>query len=239
MISNAMKNCIIIPAQLHSKRLARKLLLADTGKPLIQHTWENCLKVPNVNTIIATNSEEIRDVCTSFGADVYYDSQPVSCGTERVVNTALLKKFEIVVNVQGEWPTINPQSIYELINKVESHHVPIMGSLFYRGTPVENENVVKVVLGKNNRALYFSRANIPHNSLELCYHVGVYALNKRMMQFYNSLIKEPWVNNLDSEKLEQLRVLADNFPILMNETEPTFGIDTKEAYDLFVKNIQI
>ncbi len=234
-----MKNCIIIPAQLHSKRLARKLLLTNTGKPLIQHTWENCLKVPNIETIIATDNEEIRDVCTSFGADVYYDSQPVSCGTERVVNTALLKKFEIVVNVQGEWPTINPQSICELINKVEAHHVPIMGSLFYRGTPVENENVVKVVLGKNNRALYFSRANIPHNSPELCYHVGVYALNKRMMQFYDSLIKEPWVNNLDSEKLEQLRVLADSFPILMNETEPTFGIDTKEAYDLFVKNIQI
>ena len=61
-----MKNCIIIPAQLHSKRLARKLLLAETGKPLIQHTWENCLKVPDINVLIATDDEEIRDVYNQF-----------------------------------------------------------------------------------------------------------------------------------------------------------------------------
>ena len=230
-----MKNCIIIPAQLHSKRLARKLLLAETGKPLIQHTWENCLKVPDINVLIATDDEEIRDVCESFGADVYYDPKPVSCGTERVVNTALMKHYEVAVNVQGEWPNINPQSISELIGRVESHHAPVMGSLFYRGITVENENIVKVVLGNHNRALYFSRANIPHNSPELCYHVGIYALNKRMMQFYNSLNE----SCITSEKLEQLKILADNFPILMYETTKTFGIDTQEAYELFVNNIQM
>jgi len=232
-----MTNCIIIPAQLQSKRLARKLLLTKTGKPLIQHTWENCLQVPDVNVFIATDDKEIKDVCESFGADVYYDSTPASCGTERVVNTALIKDCEVVVNVQGEWPNINPQSIYELVVKIESYHTPTMGSLFYRGLPIENENIVKVVLGNYNRALYFSRANIPHNSPELCYHVGIYALNKRMMKFYNTL--KPLNMCLASENLEQLRVLADNFPILMNETTPTFGIDTQEAYDLFVDNIQL
>lgn len=230
-----MAHYIVIPAQLQSKRLPNKLLLNETGKPLIQHTWENCLKVPNAQVIIATGDEEISDVCKGFGAEVHFDTTQVSCGTDRVVKTVLLRDdCKAVVNVQGEWPTIDPQAIVAILKNVDSHYAPTTASLYYRGIPNNDPNIVKVVLGNLDRALYFSRASIPHNATEFLYHVGAYALNRRMIAFYDHWIGKPWNSPLKSESLEQLRILDNNFPIYMKETSPTYGIDTREAYDRFI-----
>lgn len=230
-----MANYIIIPASLSSKRLPRKLLLSDTGKPLIQHTWENCLKIPNTKTLIATDNPEILDACTAFGADVLFDQTPASCGTARVVAaTKRLTDCETVTNVQGEWPQINPDDIYKNIELAKSHYCPLMTSLYYQGDAVENPNIVKVVLGKNKRALYFSRSNIPHQNSTLKYHIGVYTLNQRMIDFYPTLTMP---QELKSENLEQLIVLANQFPILMLESTPTYGVDTLKSYERFVSDV--
>lgn len=230
-----MANYTIIPASLSSKRLPRKLLLSDTGKTLIQHTWENCLKIPNTKTLIATDNLEICDICTAFGADVIFDETPVSCGTARVVAaTKHLTDCETVTNVQGEWPFINPNDIQKSVELAKSHYCPLMTSLYYQGKPIENPNVVKVVLGKNKRALYFSRSNIPYQNSVLNYHIGVYTLNQRMIDFYPTLLMP---EELKSENLEQLVVLANQFPILMLESTPTYGVDTLKSYEKFVSDV--
>lgn len=120
---------------------------------------------------------------------------------------------------------------------------PSMASLFYRGPANDDPNLVKVVLGdrgnrRNNvnvpqRAIYFSRSPVPHGAAEFNYHVGAYALNRRMAEEFYSLSMKSDSYHVDSENLEQLRVLIYDYPIWMFETKPAIGIDTRELYDRF------
>lgn len=240
-----MSNYIIIPARLQSTRLPRKLLLKAAGKPLIQHTWENCLKVPNIKKVlIATDSDEIRKACTDFGAKVYFAEDPCTSGTERVVKTALnIPNCKIVVNVQAEWPQVNPESISDLIHDISKQSSACMGSLFYRGPATKDVDLVKVVSVRDrlplwdpspfNRAIYFSRANIPYGAKQLSYHIGVYVLNLQMIQCFQSL---PSCPELESENLEQLKVLANGYPIIMRETIETIGVDNTQSFKKFKRS---
>jgi len=257
-----MANYVIIPAHCESSRLPDKLLLSETGKPLIRHTWENCIRLRQAEVFIATDSEEICKVCQGFGANVIYSITPSSCGTQRVVQAFLediscgplnrvtkLQKAarcdetDVVVNVQAEWPTIDPDGIRRIMRDTAEQRVPSMASLYYKAPANDDPNLVKVVLGDRRncrndvnvpqRAIYFSRSPVPHGATEFNYHVGAYALNRRMAEEFYSLAMKSDSYHVDSEKLEQLRVLIYDYPIWMFETKPTIGIDTRELYDRF------
>jgi 3-deoxy-manno-octulosonate cytidylyltransferase (CMP-KDO synthetase) len=261
-----MATYIIIPAHLESSRLPGKLLLSETGKPLLQHTWETCAKIADAQLFVATDSQEIRHACERFGAQVLYSPEPTFCGNHRVVQ-AFLKHIrsepgdvrttreqappadhstdesDVVVNVQGEWPTVDVDSIRRIVREVGAHREPAMASLYFKGPAADDPNVVKVVLADHpggrtdvdtpQRALYFSRAPVPYGAAHFNYHIGVFAMNRRLTHNYDALALHSGSYHFDSEHLDQLRVLMHNYPIWMFETKPTIGVDTRELYERF------
>jgi 3-deoxy-manno-octulosonate cytidylyltransferase (CMP-KDO synthetase) len=235
-----MANHIIIPARLDSTRLPRKLLLSDTGMPMIWHTVR-CAKSVELSdsTIVATDSDEIK-MC--FGSTDVVMTEKCCSGTERVVSCCNIKKFgpsDIIINLQGDEPELEHEYVDDLITSLmqdENCDVATLASLASSDEYV-NPNVVKVVMDNNNHAMYFSRCSIPYRASGVgggLKHVGVYAYR---MSFLNQLsnMKSPKACH-DSEKLEQLQWLENGFNIkvLVRDIKST-GIDTREEYDDFVK----
>ncbi|MGB0879647.1 MAG: 3-deoxy-manno-octulosonate cytidylyltransferase [Polaribacter sp.] len=242
-----MKRVIIIPARLNSSRLPSKVLLDLKGKTVLQRVFEQCIKVENVITYIATDSKLIREKCLAFTQNILMTKPTHNSGTERVIEAVLNLDCDIVVNVQGDEPFINPKLIENLFQSIENKKV-LMSSVMERITEKEdliNSNSVKVVTDKNQNALYFSRSVIPFvrdgiesvfddngkifDSYNFYRHVGVYAY-KRIFLLEYSRLTESSLENI--EKLEQLRVLDNGIKIKMIETNyKSLGIDTIDDYN--------
>ena len=244
-----MKSQIIIPARLASTRLPRKLLLAETGKPLIQHTYESASRAQLPGGIcVATDHPEIFEAVKAFGGQAVMTSPDCASGTDRVAEVARgLPEVDIVVNVQGDEPEIAGESIDLAVQLLEHHPEAVMSTL---ATPIrtrrqfEDPACVKVVFDSCGRAMYFSRSPIPYprewdDSLlaadppHFYQHVGLYAYRR---DFLLRLAEMPqaWLEKI--EKLEQLRVLHAGYAILVGVVrESTFGIDTPDDYRAFVE----
>lgn len=246
-----MKKVIIIPARLNSTRLPNKVLLDLKGKTILQRVFEQCLKVEDVLTFIATDNELIREKCLGFTENVLMTKPTHNSGTERVIEAVSNLDCDIVVNVQGDEPFINPKLIENLFKSLENE-TTLMSSVMERIVKVDdliNPNSVKVITDKNKNALYFSRSVIPfiRNGLEgivndkgeistlynFYRHVGVYGYKKPFLQGYSKLAE----SSLEEfESLEQLRVLENGVKIKMIETSfKSLGIDTQEDYDKALK----
>jgi len=240
---------IVIPARLASTRLPRKLLLNETGKPLLQHTYEAASRATRPEGIcIAADHEEIATVVRGFGGRVEMTDPRAPSGTDRVAEVARnLPEVDIIVNVQGDEPELAGESIDLVIELLETHPEAVMSTL---ATPIrrreqwEDPACVKVVFNASGRALYFSRGPIPHPRQwdealwaswppRFYQHVGLYAYRR---EFLLRLAEMPPSPLEKVEKLEQLRVLEAGYPILVGVVdEPTFGIDTPEDYKAFVE----
>jgi 3-deoxy-manno-octulosonate cytidylyltransferase (CMP-KDO synthetase) len=240
---------IVIPARLASTRLPRKLLLAETGKPLIQHTCEAATRATKANeVIVAADREEIAEAVRRFGGRVEMTSPDCATGTDRVAEVALRHpEAEILVNVQGDEPEIRGQAIDLAIERLESDAEAVMSTL---ATPIreraklDSPSCVKVVVNRRGRALYFSRAPIPyprdwHDSLltseppSFLQHIGVYAYRRDFLLRIAGIRQAP-IERIES--LEQLRVLHEGYAISVGVIdEPTVGIDTREDYDEFLR----
>ena len=239
---------IVIPARLASTRLPRKLLLAETGKPLIQHTYESACgaRLP-VGICVATDHEEIFRAVQAFGGRAEMTDPRAASGTDRVAEVARrMPEADIIVNVQGDEPEIAGSSIDLAIEMLQSHPEAVMSTL---ATPIrsrrqfEDPACVKVVFDRDGRALYFSRSPIPRprdwsdallaaDPPHFYQHVGLYAYRR---EFLLRLAAMPPSSLEQVEKLEQLRVLQAGCSILVGVVdEPTFGIDTPEDYAAFV-----
>jgi 3-deoxy-manno-octulosonate cytidylyltransferase (CMP-KDO synthetase) len=243
-----MPSQIVIPARLASTRLPRKLLLAETGKPLIQHTYESARRARLPSGIcVATDHEEILRAVQTFGGRAEMTDPRAASGTDRVAEVARrMPEAEIIVNVQGDEPEIAGSSIDLAVEMLESHPDALMSTL---ATPIrsrrqlEDPACVKVAFDCAGRALYFSRSPIPHardwndNLLaadlpHFYQHVGLYAYRR---EFLLKLAAMSPSSLEQIEKLEQLRVLQAGYDILVGVIdEPTFGIDTPEDYAAFV-----
>jgi 3-deoxy-manno-octulosonate cytidylyltransferase (CMP-KDO synthetase) len=239
---------IIIPARLASTRLPRKLLLAETGKPLIQHTYESASRAKLAGGIcVATDHEEILRVVQAFGGSAEMTDPRAASGTDRVAEVARqMTDVEIIINVQGDEPEIAGSSIDLAVEMLQSHPGAVMSTL---ATPIrsrrqlEDPACVKVVFDRKGRALYFSRSPIPRarewddcllaaDPPHFYQHVGLYAYRR---EFLLKLAAMPPSTLEQVEKLEQLRVLQAGYEILVGVIdEPTFGIDTPEDYAAFV-----
>jgi 3-deoxy-manno-octulosonate cytidylyltransferase (CMP-KDO synthetase) len=239
----------IIPARLQSSRLPRKLLLAETGKPLLQYTWEQACRARSLSdVIVATDSPEIAAAVKRFGGRAEMTGEHPS-GTDRVAEVVrrICRDAQLVVNIQGDEPEIDPQHIDLLVQTLNDHPSVEMSTL---ATPItsrrelDDHSCNKVVCADDGRALYFSRATIPFvrdavwdellqtNSPWLL-HLGLYAYR------VNFLLELPPSKLEKLEKLEQLRVLEMGARIQVAVVEQrSVGIDTPEDYARFVERVR-
>ncbi len=211
------------------------------GKPMIQRVYEQarkCLLLDEL--IVATDDERIAECIRSFRGNVVMTSETLNSGTERCND--VLKKipggaaFDVVINIQGDEPFIDPQQISQLAGCFLSENV-LIGTLVKKITlPDEliNPNVVKVVFNKNYMALYFSRHPIPFlrgsdpaewlNSADYYKHIGIYGYRTEILE---SITQLPASMLEKAESLEQLRWLENGYPILVKETDyESISIDT-------------
>ncbi|MDA1054611.1 MAG: 3-deoxy-manno-octulosonate cytidylyltransferase [Planctomycetota bacterium] len=243
-----MSSYIVIPARLESTRLPRKLLLHETGKPLIQHTYEAaCRATRPLGVRVAADHEEIAAAVRAFGGHVEMTDPNAPSGTDRVAEVARhLTDADVIVNVQGDEPEITGSAIDLAIELLEANPTAVMSTL---ATPIRSRQqlhdpaCVKVVFDANKRAMYFSRSPIPHarqwdDSLlqdepsHFYQHVGLYAYRREFLLELASM-KPSRLEQI--ERLEQLRVLEAGHQILVGVIdEPTIGIDTPEDYRAFV-----
>ncbi len=254
-----MNTAIIIPARFASTRFPEKMLKDETGWPLIRHTYEQAKK-SNAATriIIATDDARIFDACKHFGADVVMTSADHPTGTDRLAEVARgLKDIDLIVNVQGDEPEIEPEKIDALIALYKVAKAPMAtlvcpfpkDKITGPGSPLD-PNCNKVVLGapvKNGGdilgydALYFSRSLIPYprenagavtDPSAYFMHLGIYAYSPEFLQQYVAM---PQGKLEMCEKLEQLRVLENGHRIVVGIVDrATPGVDTREDYDAFL-----
>jgi 3-deoxy-manno-octulosonate cytidylyltransferase (CMP-KDO synthetase) len=245
-----MKKVIVIPARLDSSRLPKKVLLDLKGKTVIQRVYEQCLKVKNIDGVyIATDSTEIEGVCRSFTDHIILTKSSHQSGTDRIGEAVSGIDCDIVVNVQGDEPFIDPNLIEELVHSFDDDQVSMASAMskIENIKDLQDPNVVKVVVDTQNNAIYFSRAPIPfpRDHQEIIYsneelkkhnffrHIGIYGYQKDFLAKY---IKMEQTNLEKLEKLEQLRVIENGFKIKMIEAASSLiGIDTQEDYEEALK----
>lgn len=255
-----MKVIAVIPARYSSTRFAGKVLAKDTGKYLIQHTYEQaCLARLPEKVIIAADDEKVVAAAREFGAECVLTSKDHQSGTDRIAEAVADLDVEIVVNLQGDEPEIDPGSIDYLARLLMDNPDCPMATLsagFQSAEQVADPNIVKVIVGRRDsgtreegggtrdeigRAIYFSRHPIPYdrdaagvgNVGQYLRHLGIYAYRKEFLLEITSLPQTPLEK---IEKLEQLRAIENGYSILVGKVKHTCdGIDTPEQYAEFVK----
>lgn len=227
----------VIPARLSSTRLPGKILLDIGGKPMLQHVWERARKAVKLqDVIIACDHEQIYDKARSFGAEVVMTRQDHPSGSDRVAEVMASRYCDIVVNIQGDEPFIDPLLIDSLVKSLELDPAPVMATVIRRFEKKEDffdPNAVKVVIDKNKNALYFSRSPVPYHRdggitdvSRYFKHLGIYAYRREFLLTYcvwpKSFLEQ-------EEALEQLRVLENGYKIKTVETNAdSIGVDTPE-----------
>ena len=240
-----MRAVVVIPARLASTRLPSKPLLDETGKALVCHVLDQAKQSKLADeVIVATDDEKIFDVVVAYGGQAVMTRVDHPNGTSRIAEVAegLSDDVDVIVNVQGDEPEIEPEVIDALIERMRSGDEPMatIATLFTSDDDPENPNLVKVVWDVNGRAMYFSRSCIPHDrdsdGVAVYKHVGIYAYRPDFLKTYCGL---PETRYEVSEKLEQLRVLEHGYDIAVVEAARSFpGIDTREQYDDFVSRVK-
>lgn len=242
----------IIPARYASTRFPGKPLACETGKPLIQHVYEQTSKAKLINrVIVATDDQRIFNAVKNFGGDVAMTRLDHPNGTSRIFEVAqkIVQKMPaddnpnpIIVNVQGDEPEIDPNHIDLAVNTLAQNvDTATLGAVCNNDEDITDTNIVKVVLDKHGKALYFSRSVIPHNrdnSSKICYfkHIGLYVYRYKFLCEYVKWQPTPLEM---TEKLEQLRILENGYSIAVAIADVKHhGIDTPQQYADFVKRRQ-
>lgn len=243
-----MKVLAVIPARYASSRFPGKPLAMIAGKSMIQRVYEQVLKSNVVDSVIvATDDSRIETVVKTFDGNVMMTSVQHASGTSRCAQAAAEypSDFDIVINVQGDEPFVDPMQLELLVRcfEVPAANIATLVKRISKPEELANPNVVKVVLDERQQALYFSRSPIPFlrdveagswlSAATFYKHIGIYGFRKNILQ---QLVKLP-VNDLEqAESLEQLRWLANGFAIHTAITDrETMGIDTPE--DLETANV--
>lgn len=241
-----MKVTGIIPARYSSTRLPGKPLILIHGKPMIQRVYEQAQRSKLLDrVIVATDDARIFDCVKGFGGEVMMTSDKHISGTDRLAEAARMINCDIVVNIQGDEPFIDPKNIDIAIEPLLKDRLLNVSTLAFKITDpldLENENKVKVVLDKNNFALYFSRNYIPfdmeHNPAKVWTlkdrvfykHIGLYVYRKSFLMRFSKM-KKSYLEEV--EKLEQLRILenGDKIKVVITKKD-SVSVDTLEDIKL-------
>ncbi len=225
---------IIIPARLTSNRLPNKVLAPINDKPMIIWCAEVAKQVDDV--CIATDSEEVIKVCKNYGFNAVITSDKHQSGSDRIKEAADilgLKDDDIVINMQGDEPFLEPEILQKVKNKLEEikNRDFVMVSCYKEIDEISasDPNLVKVIMDINSDAIYFSRSKIPYNrddALHQYYgHIGIYGFTKKSLDEFVKM--KGSIEHI--EKLEQLRVIENGKKIAMIKVKTeSFGIDTKD-----------
>lgn len=210
-----MKIIGVIPARYDSTRFPGKPLADINGKPMIQHVWENSSKSKLINELyVATDDKRIFDAVNAFWGNAVMTSKKHKSGSDRIGEVVKNKNCDIVVNIQGDEPFINPANIDKAIMplvKDKNINVSTLCTKIKNKDEINNPNVVKVVTDKKGFALYFSRYAIPYNrddvkGVSYYKHIGLYVYRKDYLMKFVKM--KPSKLEL-TEKLEQLRILEN------------------------------
>ncbi len=236
-----MKFAVVIPARYESSRFPGKPLIDIGGKTMIQRVYEQCLLVKSLSKIIvATDDDRIAQVVVKFGGNVCMTSNTHQSGTDRIqeVVSLLGLEEEVIINVQGDEPFIDPLQIEKLIACFEDKNAAI-ATLVKKVTDQEtlhNPNTPKVILNNNQYAIYFSRAVIPSirnvakedwlSKHDYFQHIGIYGYKREVLKEITQLSQ----STLEiAESLEQLRWLENGYAIKTAITDiETIAIDTPD-----------
>lgn len=236
---------VIIPARLSSSRLPGKALADIHGKPMVVRVAEQAAKSRAERVVVATDHADIQTACEAHGIEVLMTADTHQSGTTRLAEAAAklkLPQHQVVVNVQGDEPLIDPELINRTAQVLVENNVQMATAAHEIRDFDEfaNPNAVKVVLDKNRNALYFSRAMIPYprdvmlahgsgmpSESPVLRHIGIYAYRAGFLQRYAEMAVSPLET---AESLEQLRVLWHGYPIAVEITAeaPAAGVDTPE-----------
>lgn len=237
-----------IPARLGSTRFPGKVLADRTGRPLIQHVYEAVRGAAALSrVVIATDDAKVINAAARFGAEAVLTGTHHPNGTSRIAEAAAklgLADDQIVVNVQGDEPELDPRAIDAAVAalvRCEAGAGAVVGTV---ASPMDGSdepadpNVVKVVLDQRGCALYFSRSRVPFDrdgarTVRYLRHIGMYVYRRRFLDQYVRLAPTPLEQ---AEQLEQLRVLEHGHRIAVAEFATRHvGIDTPEQYAAFVE----
>jgi 3-deoxy-manno-octulosonate cytidylyltransferase (CMP-KDO synthetase) len=250
-VTSGFEAAIVIPARRASTRLPEKLLLADSGRPLLAHTLQQCLKVAGLcadlgewkppRVIAAVDCPELQQVAIDAGAEAVLTDPSLPSGSDRV--WAVLEQQPQIthaVNVQGDEPEMDPAAILMLLQalhqgaEVATLCAPLETSAF------EDPSAVKVVRNLTGDALYFSRAPIPHprsddGKVAPRLHLGIYGYSRAALRQFARTDPSPLEK---CEGLEQLRFLEHGIPVRVMDWPHAFpGIDTPSDYDAFLTRL--
>jgi 3-deoxy-manno-octulosonate cytidylyltransferase (CMP-KDO synthetase) len=243
-----MKTAIVIPARYASQRLPGKPLLRQTGKYLVQHVYERACAARRVGqVIIATDDPRIVAAVEGFGGRVMLTRRNHASGTDRVAEVADRLDADIVVNLQGDEPLVDPavlDLLPDLLRRDPGADMATLAAPIASTEQWHSPNCVKVVCDAAGRALYFSRSPIPYvrdgqpdfgaRPARFLQHLGLYAYRRA---FLLQLARLPLHPLEEIEKLEQLRVLALGQRILVGVVaHAAHGVDTFEDYQHFVRS---
>jgi 3-deoxy-manno-octulosonate cytidylyltransferase (CMP-KDO synthetase) len=223
----------IIPARYQSSRLPGKPLLEIGGRPMIEHVYRRAAEAEAVDAVVvATDDQRIMDAVEAFGGIGRMTRATHRTGTDRIAEVAAELTCDIVVNVQGDEPLIDPAMITAVVAPLRDDSSIVMTTARRQLTDPDdfrNQHVVKVVTDRNGDALYFSRAPIPFSgdaACPACVHVGLYAFRRDFLLRFAALPQTPLEV---SESLEQLRALEHGYRIRTVVTEHhSIGIDTPQ-----------
>jgi 3-deoxy-manno-octulosonate cytidylyltransferase (CMP-KDO synthetase) len=234
----------VIPARYASSRFPGKALAVIAGKTMLQHVWERASQARYLtNVVIATDDQRIRAAAEQFSAKVIMTRADHLSGTDRVAEAASASNAQIVVNIQGDEPMIDPAAIDAAVLGLLDDPEADMGTLktrIFREADLNDPNVVKVVTDTRDNALYFSRSAIPFvrepgdsvresGSVAHFKHLGLYVYRRDFLLAYPDLPVGPLER---AERLEQLRALENGFKIRVVETDyDSVGVDTPEDWE--------
>ena len=227
----------VIPARFASTRFPAKVLAKLAGKPMIWHVWEKASRCRQLDEVlIACDHPQVLKAANDFGAKAVMTDPGLASGSDRIAQAVKESAFDLVVNIQGDEPFIDPQAIDDLVVLLKNDAHSPMGTVIKE---IENEqdfinpNVVKCVVDEQGFALYFSRAPIPYNrnakalpGMKRYKHLGVYAYRREFLLQYTG-----WPKSIleITEQLEQLRVLEKGYRIKTVVTQhDSMAIDTPE-----------
>lgn len=229
-----MKVTAVIPARLESTRLYRKLLLAQTGKTLLQHTYENLIGMGLFDNVLvaAEQRPQFWSILDDMGADYVLTGEHPN-GTSRIAEAILGRDDELIVNVQGDEPEVRKPHLEELISIAMSIPTCDIATLATHLTSetASTTSAVKVTIDEHNRAIDFSRAY--PSEWRSYHHLGIYAYSAAFVKWYASM---PPTKNEQLHKLEQLRALDLGATIRVGIVhEAMTGIDTEAEYAAFMR----
>jgi 3-deoxy-manno-octulosonate cytidylyltransferase (CMP-KDO synthetase) len=242
---DGIKTAAVIPARYDSKRFPAKALAEINGKAMVVRVMEAVKKSDLIEeVIVATDDIRIKQLVEAAGGKAVMTSQDHNTGTDRIAEAAAAIDAELIVNVQGDEPLIKAETIAEALQPFKTDPDLKMSTL-RRKLKVEdadNPDIVKVIVDKDDNALYFSRTALPFyrdaDSAEKNYyqHIGLYVYRKDFLIEYSAMESTPMEQ---AESLEQLRVLENGYKIKVIETEAKLiGVDREEDIALVEKELK-